>query len=336
MITPKGIVLYGVGSVAKSVATRCVALNWPIVAAVNRPGPKVGVDLASILEVPLPRRVFVTDSLGSWLASGDADVAVVSIGDNIDENFDVYMNCFTHGLNVICTGCEASFPAAVSRSTANRIDTAARQHGVSFLGTGFQDTARVGLLRTLAGMSVRIDSVTHRTLADLKLHGAKAASLAGAYLTKEQHDTAKREGTLTSTAYSVFLQQCVASIGLEISNVARDVIPIFPKDGRSLLTIGSAFTTQVQTREGIEFRGRNELRFLEDGEEEVFSWDIKGDSSVTAVLTGIDSGSGTGAQVVNRIPDVLRAAPGLITINDLTWVVPATIARNRFSRRTQP
>ena len=75
---PEGVVLFGVGGVGQAIARLLAARRWPVVAAVNRAGPKVGQDLGSLAGAPALAGITVTDSDDCDLASLQPGIAVVA------------------------------------------------------------------------------------------------------------------------------------------------------------------------------------------------------------------------------------------------------------------
>lgn len=318
--SPSGIVLYGIGKVGRAVADLCDGLDWPVVGAVNRGGPKIGKSLAEIYGCK--SSAVVRESLDDALQGRSADIAVVGIGEELETTISVYEACMEKGLNVVTCGSEATFPSAISEEFASRLDRTARKHGVSFLGTGAQDTPRVGTLKVMAGMSTRIASVFHRSIGDVSLHGPHVAKLAGAGLTATEFEHARLRGVFATRTFEVFLRQCAAALGLNTSQASIKAVPVFEGDDETKLTLGVRFLTDLATSEGIGMTSSNDLRILAEGEEEIVEWSIDGDNPVHVRLSGFNSGHGTATQIVNRIPDVLAAAPGLITIDQLALAKP--------------
>jgi 4-hydroxy-tetrahydrodipicolinate reductase len=329
----KGIVIYGVGGVGTAVTRLCAARGWPVVAAVNRPGPKLGARLGTLAGVSLPRDVIVTHSLDTALAGSEADLAVVSTGDRLQDQMPVYEECLRRNLNVVSSGYESGYPSAVSEAAARHLDALARAHGVTFTGTGFQDLYRVGMLCYLVGACAAVERVHHFSLVDIGRHGPAAYEVAGVGLEAEAFARRFRQVESSPISpYRVFLQHAVEAAGWRIAEITSDVYPVFPDSdferpdalgdfspGRA---IGAGYTTHIRTGTGTEVEARNELRLLAAGEEEAFEWTIDGSPNVAMRLTRLDSALATATQIVNRIPDVLAAAPGLVTLDCLPPMRP--------------
>jgi len=69
----------------------------------------------------------------------------------------------------------------------------------------------------------------------------------------------------------------------------------------------------VTTEEGIEMIG--EYKFTT--EKEFKEWEIQGEPNLKVKVNGLGSPVVTSAQTINRIPHILQASPGYITIEKL-------------------
>lgn len=327
-MTPRGIVIYGAGKVGGRVAALAAARGWPLAGALNRPGPKIGEDLGVLAGLEAPLGVSVSDDPEGLLARVEADIAVVAISDSIRDNMPVYRRLMAVGLNVVCVGSESSYPWAVSHQLASEIDTLAKQHGVTFTGTGFQDVYRVWLAKILCGACTQLRAVSHRSLVDVGRHGAAAARLMRVGLSPEgfRADVVGRPASGPSI-YRVFLEHVTASLGLRAKEVEERLEPVVLDEAvdcppldltvEAGACVGTRIAIEIATGEGVSLRAENELRLLGAAEREFLEWRIDGDSPATARVSDLDSGTGTAAAVINRIPQVLAAQPGVVTLDQL-------------------
>lgn len=328
MASTRGVLIYGVGSVGTSVARLCVESGIPVVAAVNRLGPKVGRSLAELTGRKELASVIVRASLEEALRSASADIAIVGTADRLVDGLSTYLDCLRAGLNVISSGCEASYPAAVSADMAALLHREAVAAGVTFTGTGFQDAYRIWLPITMASAGSHLTRITQRSLVDIGRHGPASAELAGAGL-----DPSVFEATITRgdsgfiPIYRVFQHQLMEAFGWKARSVSHIIEPVLhrgsaPREFQGLAirpgqTIGARFGTEVTAENGAVLSGISELRLLEAGEEEHMEWEALGTAPARLRLSGVDSEAATAGQIVNRIPDVLAAPPGLVTIAEL-------------------
>ena len=98
---PKGIVLFGMGTVGQAIARLLAERQWRVVAAVNRQGQKVGRDLGELAGAPALAGISVADSDGCDFAAFEADVAIIAISDRLHYNAPYHQRLLDAGLNVI-------------------------------------------------------------------------------------------------------------------------------------------------------------------------------------------------------------------------------------------
>ena len=77
------IVIYGMGQFGQMIARFAVQKGWPIVAAFNRAGPKVGQDVGRVAGLDRDLGVVVQDCETGDYADLDADVGVVTHRDQL-------------------------------------------------------------------------------------------------------------------------------------------------------------------------------------------------------------------------------------------------------------
>ena len=74
---------------------------------------------------------------------------------------------------------------------------------------------------------------------------------------------------------------------------------------------------EVQTVEGLRFKFSMEGRVYREGEADTNEWYVRGEPDLHLRNDRVPYRFTTCSSVVNRIPDVIRAEPGLVTLNRL-------------------
>src|SRR5215207_8774083 len=96
------IAIYGMGQFGQMIARFAVKKGWPVAAAYNRAGPKVGQDVGRLAGLERDLGVLVQDCETADYAGLDADVGVVMHRDLLCDNMDAYRRLIGAGLNVLC------------------------------------------------------------------------------------------------------------------------------------------------------------------------------------------------------------------------------------------
>jgi 4-hydroxy-tetrahydrodipicolinate reductase len=323
--SPKAILLYGVGGVGQTVARLAAARHWPVAAAVNREGAKVGRDLGELTGSAGLAGIRVADSADTDFSTIGADIAIVALHDRLEHTFPHHRRLLEAGINVICVGGESSYPAAVDAGIATELDHIAKANGVTFTGCGLWDSYRIWTVKTLAGPCTALRKLHHRSVTDANRFGPEVIRLARIGEDPETFATADSAGGADKSIYRVFMHQVAASLGLAVVRVAERQEPIrfdeavaCPALGRVVepgLCVGTRAVIEVETKEGVAALADVELRLIREGAGEWMSWTVDGDPPAEMRLQGLDTGHATASSVVNRIPDVLAAPPGLVTVD---------------------
>ena len=323
------IAIYGTGQYALESVRIMRAKGWEIVAAFNRAGPKVGQDLGELAGLEALGVVVEDCEQADYRACG-ANIAIHSVADRLDYNWPGHQRLLGAGINVICHGGESNFPWGSRPELAGRLDALAKANGVSFTGTGIWDYSRIwpGLLA--AGSASQLDGLVHRTLTNGEAAGLELLRVCGGTLTRKEFDQLN-EGMLAGI-YKTVPHQVLWALGLTVTSVTEEREPVIDDQpvfshalGRDIepgVCLGTRITTQVQTAEGVYALSVNELRVLRPGEEEHMIWELKGRPSTKIRVDRTDSMHSSAACMVNRVPDVLAAEPGIRVISKLNPIRP--------------
>jgi hypothetical protein len=330
--TPR-IVVYGTGHYGAEFTRLARLKGWPIVAALNRAGSKVGKDLWRLAGLEADSGVVVQDCETADLSKVDADVGVVFMTDSLEENFPAYERLLTAGLDVICHGVQAYYPWRYDPDTAARIDALARAHGKTFTGTGIWDMSRIWAGILLAGPCVTIRSLNHETVTQVNYPSVDMVKRFGLDLTPEEY----RERFVRSPGgvrdyglagrYQSIPEQVLTALGFNVTAGAEVQEPItsdqpvyckaLHRDIEPGRVVGWRYRSTVDTSEGVRAEARMDMRLLREDEREQMVWEIDGLPGNRLVIERRDSIVASAASVLNRIPDVIAAEPGIRLLSQL-------------------
>ena len=162
------IVIYGIGQYGGYVARFAAQKGWPIVAAFNRAGPKVGQDLGRVVGLDRDLGVKIQDCDTANYQNIDANVALVLQTNTLSVNLPAYRRLLNAGLNVLCHGNESYYPFGCDAVAAKKIDELAKKNGVTFTGSGIWDMSRIWAGILLLGPCTEIKSLFHSSITDVK------------------------------------------------------------------------------------------------------------------------------------------------------------------------
>src|SRR5262249_1732556 len=82
-------------------------------------------------------------------------------------------------------------------------------------------------------------------------------------------------------------------------------------------SIGMRIVCDCETKEGVTAKAEIELRLFQPGEVEHMLWSVKGRPEITIRTVRNDSAHATAGCLFNRIPDVMKARPGVVLISEM-------------------
>jgi len=323
------VAIYGAGQYALESVRITHRKGWDIVAAYNRAGEKIGRDIGELAGIE-PLGVLVEDCEDADYGSSGANIAIHSVADRLDYNWPGHQRLLGAGINVICHGGESNFPWGSRPELAGRLDELAKAHGVTFTGTGIWDYSRIWSGLLAAGSASELTGLVHRTLTNGEAAGLELLKVCGGTLTLEEFSELN-EGLLAGI-YKTVPHQVLWALGLEVTDVSEEREPILDSEpvfsnalGANIepgICLGTRITTRVRTREGINATSINELRVLKPGEKEHMVWEVQGRPETVIRVDRTDSMHSSAACMVNRVPDVLNAEPGIQVISQLGPIRP--------------
>lgn len=329
MSKPPRLVIYGTGQYGGYVTRFAVQKGWPVVAAFNRAGPKVGQDLGRLAGLGRDLDIVVQDCDTADFDALEADIGIVTMTNFLGQNLPAYRRLMNAGINVLCHGAQSYYPQGNDAVLAAEIDSLAKKNGVTFTGSGIWDMSRIWAGILLAGPCTEINALYHSSITDAAGQASSPAQLAqiGTGLTVEQFREKGFERNPIAASYKTVPEQVLVALGYTISATRAFVEPVVfdaPLEstfmGQTIpagIVVGWRSIGEIETREGVTGRVEMELRLFKPGEVEHMLWSVDGLPHTRLRTERSDSAHATASCLFNRIPDVIAAPPGIITVSQL-------------------
>lgn len=337
---PPRIAIYGVGQYGALITRYAVDKGWPIVAAYNRAGPKVGQDLGRVAGLGRDLGVVIEDRKTADFTGLDADIGVVTHRDLLRANMDAYRKFMGAGLNVACHGGQSYYPQSTDPEMAEEIEALAQDNGVTFTGCGIWDMSRIWAGILTAGPCVDITSLHHSSLTDPQ---GQVRSLQKGSMINQPPEVFYEMGmdknpvllgiksipelVLTRLGYTI------AASTTTVEPVVYDV-PVetfYVPEGyfEPGLCVGVRSRSEVHTDDGVVATTLIEQRMFLPGDVEHMSWEVEGTPRNRMRVERLDSAEATAGNLFNRIPDIIAAPPGIVPVTELG---PLTPSANRWPK----
>ena len=286
---------------------------------------KVGKDLGSVIGLNRTVGIRVTDDLG--VLTGGVDAAIHTTSSYLEGAYPQLESIVTRGVDVVSSCEELSYPYIVDRNLSNKLDQLAKKHGATVLGTGINpgflmDALPIAL--TAPCKNIKKIRITRRMNAGTRR--IPFQKKVGAGLTKGEFQAAIRDRRISG---HVGLEQSVSmladAIGWSLDRVVvGQVQPVIAdaetKGGYVRIPRGKVAGVRQTAKGLVGNTPLIELNFMAyvGSEDEYDQVEIDGTPPVNCKISPCVHGDhGTVAMLVNMIPKVVNAPPGLLTMKDM-------------------
>ncbi|MDF1566852.1 MAG: 2,4-diaminopentanoate dehydrogenase [Spirochaetaceae bacterium] len=275
--------------------------------------------------------VTVNGNIDELLTPGCAEVALLATDSFTAKALPKILKLVENGLNVISTAEEMAYPRAQAPDLADAIDTAARKHGVSVLGTGINPGLIMDVLVTLlTGACRSVTAIEAKRINSLSPFGPAVMEEQGVGLSPEAFTEGVKEGGVAGhVGFSESVRMIADGIGWELDGpVEQTQNAIVSRVARKtpFIEIGPGQVAGCDQRGIGRVDGEAKIRMVHpqqiepesEGTETGDFITITGTPNITMTIRPeIPGGIGTIAMCVNMIPQVINASPGLKTMLDL-------------------
>ena len=323
------VVFVGLGPIGQGIARMVLDTEGlQVVGATDLAPDQDGRDLGAVLGLGRKVRVKVEGDPERFMRRARADVAVLCTSSSLKEVSPQVAALVKSGLNVISTCEELAYPTPATASIFRELDAAAARKKVSVLATGVNPGFAMDILAlifTAPCSNVRrvsvarcVDAATRRLPLQRKV---------GAGLNLNQFRRAMTEGTVRHVGLRESVHMIADGLGWKLDRVDETLeAAIAPRDlDTEYLRIPAGGVAGIK-QHARGFKGEDGVISLdlqmyvgaESPRDHVY---IDGTPTIDmTVKGGIAGDQATAALVVNSIPKLMAARPGLVTMKDLPVV----------------
>ena len=298
--------------------------NLEIVGAVDADPEKVGQDVAVLAGVA-PIGVTVTADVAQAVKGKSADVVLLTTSSDMSKIVEQLKVLLPHGVNVVSSCEELSFPWMTNPALSRQIDELAKQNNVSVLATGVNPGFLMDfLLIVMTGMCRSVKKITVERIQDATFRRVPFQKKIGAGLTQDEFQKKVKQGILRHVGLTESVQMIAARLGWALDKTSDEISPVIAKKvvktRNGVIEAGIVLGVQ---QIGLGIVGGKEVITLffraaigeEDSRDRII---IDGDPAIdTCVKGGVNGDIATCAVLVNALPVVINARPGLRTMADI-------------------
>ena len=321
------VVQFGCGPVGCSIARLASTKpNIDIVGAIDL--VNVGHDLGEVAGINRKLGVSISKDAEAILYRTKPNIVLHATSSSLSVIYPQLEMVIKAGSNIVSTSEELSYPYKKQPDLANAIDRLAKEHQVTVLGTGvnpgfLMDTWPLVMTAVCQDVkqikAVRIQDASARRIPFQKKIGAGK--------TIEEFSKLVEEGTLRHVGLTESVAMIAAGLGWELDDITETIEPVVTKTKvRTDFVIAKPGQAAGVRQIGYGWKDGKELITLDfqayiGAEESYDAVYITGIPNMEVVIKGGTHGDiATAAVVVNSIPRVIDAQPGLVTMKDLPIV----------------
>ena len=317
---------FGLGPIGASIVKQVAARpGFKIVGAVDVDAAKVGRDLGDIAGLSKRLNIRVQGDGAKALKAAKPDVVIHCTGSSIKKVMPQIEMILKAKAAVVSTTEELSYPEYTHIKQAKQIHAWAKKAKVAVLGTGVNPGFAMDALPImLTAVCERVDRVVVNRIQDARMRRLPFQQKIGAGLTTEQFQKKVEDGSVRHVGMTESIAMIADALGWTLDRISDEVQPRL-----ATVTVASEFLAVDPgyvcgiVQDGVGYRkGQPAIRLHMEAylgaPESYDAVEIEGSPSLSMKIPGgIQGDTATASMVVNSIPHVLAATPGLHTMRSL-------------------
>jgi 4-hydroxy-tetrahydrodipicolinate reductase len=317
---------FGLGPIGAAVAKQVAGRpGFKIVGAIDIDPAKVGRDLGDLIGASRRLGVKVSDDAAKTLKATKPDVVVHCTSSSIKRILPQIETILKSKTPIVSTTEELAYPGYTHVRQARQIDAWAKKAKAAVVATGVNPGFTMDALPImLTAAAERVDRIFISRVQDARARRLPFQQKIGAGLTTEQFQRKVEDGSVRHVGMTESIAMIADSLGWTLDRITDDIQPKIASVTISseFLAVDPGYVCGI-IQDGVGYR-KNEpairlhLEAYLGAPETYDAVEIEGvPSLMLRVPGGIHGDVATASIVVNTIPKILHAAPGLRTMRDL-------------------
>lgn len=328
----------GCGKMALYTVRYAINNGYELVGAFDINKEIIGKDIESVMNISgVKIKIQDISLLDLSLKTTKPDVAIVTTMSLMKDVYDTLKICALNGVNTITTCEEAFYPMNSSPKITKELDDIAVANKCTITGSGYQDAFWGNLITNICGATNRITMIKGSSSYNVEDYGIALAKAHGAGLTMDEFkknvasadeiSVEERNKLIESGEYSPSYMWSTNGwlcdkLGLTVVSQTQKCVPMTHTEDIYSTTLkmnikkgdatGMSAVVTTKTKEGITIVSEciGKVYSKDDCDRNI--WTITGDVDTTFVVERPNTVELTCATVINRIPDLIKCAPGYV------------------------
>lgn len=323
---PIKVLHIGLGPIGAGVVRQVASRGgFTIVGAVDVDPAKAGRDLGDVCEAGRKLRVKVSTDIAKTIRASKPDIAVLCTSSSLKKVVPEFEAVLKLKVPIVSTTEELSYPVKSNAAAAKKIDALAKRARVAVLGTGVNPGFVMDALPiALTGVCESVTAVHVDRVQDARIRRLPFQKKIGAGLTREAFLAKVKDGSVRHVGLAESITMIADAFGWKLERITDEIQPMIAAEAVSsqFLTVEKGLVSGL-IQDGVGYRKGEPLITLHMeaylGAPESFdAVRITGNPALNMKISGgVHGDVATASIVVNSIPKVIQAAPGLRTMRDL-------------------
>ncbi len=311
------VLIYGLGHIGSEIFRLLQEKpGIQIVGAIDADPEKVGKDAGIVAGMGKESGVIISGA-SDVIYQSQPKAVLHSTTSFLKEVYEQIIACIDAGACVISTCEELAYPYHKHPGLAKEIDERAKKRGVAVIATGVNPGFIMDrLVLTFTSACQRVDSVKVRRIVDASLRREPLQKKVGVGLSIEEFQKGVEDGSIMHRGLEESALIIAERIGWKLDEMKEQVQPVFQRKKRKVVSgIYQVWRGFSKGEEKITLK----FKVYQGAKDVVDEIIIKGNPDIhVRIPGGIHGDLATPAIVVNTIPFILKASPGLHTPEEIS------------------
>jgi 4-hydroxy-tetrahydrodipicolinate reductase len=289
----------------------------------------IGKDVGDVIREPaMGIRVRHIDELEECIGEYDIDIAIHTVTFPFVNTLPAIRMLLSNKINVLTSLADIYAMQRHFPEIYKELDELAKVNGVTFFASGIQDVFWTALPVALTGCCLNIKEIKGTNIALIDYFGPSVADECYVGWDIDQFNSANESGKLPVNDFLIALYELAKKLNLHPISESGKMKPLLAKEdmyfepisrhvekGRLL---GNSVESVIKTEEGVDLVCNFVSKMSEEGDTDLNKWEIIGVPNINVITEHMQGEITTSSNIINRIPDVINAVPGVVSACEMS------------------